>query len=453
MIDVPATRRLSTAAVLAAMALVVLDAGMTNVALPAIARSLNIAPAASILVASAYQLALVIGLLPVAHVAERAGSRRLFIAGVILFTLASALAAFAPAFPLLVAARFLQGMGGAAILALGIALLRSTLGTERLGSAIAWNAMNVALCASAGPTIGALVLAIADWRYLYLVNLPVGFLAAAASLALPKASRTRAPIDGTSIFLHVASAASLFLAFNSISKRSAVAALLASAAIIGFALLIRRERSKALPLIPLDLLDHRPFRLAVGAAVSCFIAQSAGLLALPFYLQIDLSLDTLSTGLILACWPLAVALTSPWANRLAGRLDSSALCAGGATILAMGLMAAAVVPVHAGVAPLALCAMACGIGFGLFQVPNNRNLFLAAPPKRSAAAGGVQGTARLTGQTLGAIVVTLLFASLPGADAPRLALAVGGASALTAALFSARRARSGGDVPCYVEVN
>ncbi len=107
MIDVPATRRLSTAAVLAAMALVVLDAGMTNVALPAIARSLNIAPAASILVASAYQLALVIGLLPVAHVAERVGSRRPFIAGVILFTLASALAAFAPAFPLLVAARFL----------------------------------------------------------------------------------------------------------------------------------------------------------------------------------------------------------------------------------------------------------------------------------------------------------------------------------------------------------
>lgn len=442
MIDASTRRGLATIAVLAAMAMVVLDAGMTNVALPTIAQSLNIAPATSIIVASAYQLALVIGLLPVAHVAERCGGRRLFLAGVMLFTFASAFAAFAPAFPMLVAARFLQGLGGAAILALGIALLRSTLGTERLGSAIAWNALNVAMCAAAGPTVGALVLTVTDWRWLYLVNLPIGILAAAASLALPKTARNGAPIDWISMGLYAAGAATLFLTFDSITKRPAVACLHAGAAAIAFALLIGRERPKTAPLIPLDLLGVRPFRLAVGASIACFVSQSAGLLALPFYLHNELSRDMLSTGLILACWPLAVALTSPWANRLAGRFEASVLCASGAAILAMSLIAAAVVPVRTSVVPLALCAMGCGVGFGLFQIPNNRNLFLAASPERSAAAGGVQGTARLTGQTLGAILVSLLFASLPGAAGPRLALAIGGACALSAALFSARRAAS-----------
>src|SRR5688500_6648064 len=106
MVQALARRRLATAAILAALALVVVDAGVTNVGSPTIAQSLNVAPAESILVASAYQLALVIGLLPAAHIAERYGYRRLFIGGVVAFTAASTTAAFASAFFLLVAARF-----------------------------------------------------------------------------------------------------------------------------------------------------------------------------------------------------------------------------------------------------------------------------------------------------------------------------------------------------------
>jgi DHA2 family multidrug resistance protein-like MFS transporter len=217
---------------------------------------------------------------------------------------------------------------------------------------------------------------------------------------------------------------------------------LAVASIAGLVFLVRRDRARAKPLLPVDLLGHRPFRFAAAASVFCFVAQSAGQLALPFYLQLELARGALATGTIVACWPLAVALTSPWANRLSDFLGCSFLCACGALILAVGLAAASLIPVHAGIAPLALCAAICGIGFGLFQVPNNRNLFLGAPPDRSAAAGGMQGTARLTGQILGAILLTMLFASYPGTAVPRLALAVAATSALAAALINMRLATS-----------
>lgn len=452
MIGVAAMRRLATFAVLGAMAMVVLDAGMTAVALPTTARALGVPAADSILVAGAYQLALLAGLLPAAHLASRFGQRRLFVAGVLAFTAASAMAALAPDFGSLVAARFVQGLGGSAILALGIALLRFTHGTERLGSAIAWNALNVALCAAAGPAIGALLLVWGDWRWLFLVNLPLGFLVAAASSALPRIETTLSGADWAAVVLHAAGATMLFLALHCLATRPAAGIGLAALSAASLTLLVRRDRSKPDPLVPLDLLGNRQFRLAVSASVCCFVAQSAGLLAIPFYLQLELSKGPLATGLVLAGWPIAVALTSPWVNRLAERHGSAALCGTGASFMAAGLFAAALLPAGPGVTALALCTMVCGVGFALFQVPNNRNLFLAAPADRSAAAGGMQGTARLTGQTLGALLVGLAFASPLGTAMAPVALAGAAAFALAAALISLRRSAAGRCVPMPCEI-
>ena len=117
-------RTVAIASVLAAMVLVVLDAAIANVALPTIARSLQVTPAMSVWVITAYQTALVMALLPCAALGESLGYRRVFTAGVALFTAASVLCALSPSLPWLVAARFLQGLGGAAVMALGVALLR-----------------------------------------------------------------------------------------------------------------------------------------------------------------------------------------------------------------------------------------------------------------------------------------------------------------------------------------
>jgi len=149
-------------------------------------------------------------------------------------------------------------------------------------------------------------------------------------------------------------------------------------------------------------------------------------------------------------------VTSPVASRLAERLGSALLCVAGGGALAAGLLLSALWPIQASLAPLAFGAALSGLGFGLFQVPNNRTMFLSAPPERSAAAGGMQGTARLTGQTLGALATGLLMAAASTALAPRLGLALGAAFAAAAALISAiaiRPARpipaaSRGDIAC-----
>jgi DHA2 family multidrug resistance protein-like MFS transporter len=429
-------QRVSVVAVLSAMAMVVLDASIVSVALPTIATSLKESSGATILVVSAYQAALLVGLLPAAHLAERVGYRRLFVAGLALFTGASVLCTFAPTLAALVAARVLQGLGGAAIMSLGIALLRFALGPDRLAAAIGWNALTVALCSAAGPVAGALILSVAPWPWLFLAKLPVSAIALAAATALPKIGSARPSVDWRSMALHAASATLVVTAAQSAIPHPYLASVLGSLAVASAALLVRRGRDRPAPLLPMDLLALRPFRVSVAASVCCFTGQSAGLIALPLYLQLSLGKGALTSAFVLTCWPVSVAVASRFANGLTARFGAPALCTAGASLFGLGLLVSAVWPVHGQVAPLALAAAVSGFGFGLFQVPNNRNMFMSAPAERSAAAGGLQGSARLAGQTLGALMTSLLFTGLPDAVAPRVAIGVGAIVAGAAALVS-----------------
>jgi DHA2 family multidrug resistance protein-like MFS transporter len=163
------------------------------------------------------------------------------------------------------------------------------------------------------------------------------------------------------------------------------------------------------------------------------------LLAVSFYLQDVLGLTPLMTGIYMTPWPVAVACAALVAGRVLRRHSDTALAPIGAAILAAGLAAAAAAAFKADPLLLGAFSALCGIGFGLFQVANNRVLFLSARPERSAAAGGLQGTARLTGQATGAVVVALLFHLVPLAGAPRLALIIGSILAVVSSLVSRQR--------------
>ena len=435
----PAGARASIVAVLAAMALAVLDAGIVNVALPALGGAFDAAPAEAILIVSAYQLALLMGLLPCAHLGERFGQRRLFTAGIVLFTLASMLATVMPSLPALVAMRFVQGLGASAIMALGIALLRAALGTDRLAAAIGWNALTVAICSAAGPALGALILALGSWRWLFLAALPLGLITLVAARSLPEGEAAPGLVDAAGIALHALTAILLFLGVKLLVWHLPAALALLAAALLCLALIVRRALGRSAPLVPLDLLARPGFRGSVLASICCFTAQSAGIVALPFYLHDALGQGPLAAGAILACWPLAVGAASAAANRSAA-FSAERQCAAGAALLAAGLLAAAATPLRASVWPLAIAVLLCGAGFGLFQLANNRILFLSAPAGRSAAAGGMQGTARLLGQLGGTMLAAPVFASVASPVlAPRIAFAGAAAFALAAALVSATR--------------
>jgi DHA2 family multidrug resistance protein-like MFS transporter len=425
--------------VLAALVLVVLDAAIVNAALPAIAQSLRVTPAESVRVVTSYQLALVMALLPCGALGEALGFRRVYTAGVALFVAASGLCAWAPSLSWLVAARFVQGLGGAAIMALGVALLRTVVAPGELGAAISWNTLAIALASAAGPTVGALVLAVASWPWLFFVNLPLGALVLVATRALPSIPGSARTLDLESIALHALAFGALVLGAELMPERPLLGCGLLTLWALVVAALLRRELPKQAPLIPLDLLRSGSFAVSVVASVCCFVGQSAAMVSLPYYLQQGLGLSALSAGLLITPWPLAVAVVAPHAARLATRVSGARLCATGGVLLAAGLAAAALLPIADRPPVLVPIVALCGAGFGLFQVSNNRNMFLSTPAERSGAAGGMQSTARLTGQTLGAVAMTLLFALTPLDLAPRVGLGLGSLLALVAAGVSTLR--------------
>ena len=242
-------RHWATLAIMATLVLVVLDGAIANVALPTIATSLDVSPAASVWVVNSYQLSLVMALLPCAALGESLGLRRVFIRGVAVFTGASLLCSLSPSLPWLVAARFVQGLGGAAVVALGIGLIRFTYPQRLLGAVIGWNATMIALSAAAGPTIGSAILAVSNWPWLFAVNLPVGAVVLVAALALPQPPGTGRKLDLASAALNATAFASLVLGADRAASAPRLAAGLLAVSAASFVALVRREMPRQAPAV------------------------------------------------------------------------------------------------------------------------------------------------------------------------------------------------------------
>jgi DHA2 family multidrug resistance protein-like MFS transporter len=324
-------------------------------------------------------------------------------------------------------------------MALGIALLRVVVSKQRLGAAISWNALAVALASAAGPALGSAILSTMSWQWLFAINLPLGMLVLFATRALPEVIGTSCRLDWFSVVLNAGAFASLVIGAEMLLARPIMGVALLVAAALELVALIQREMPKSVPLIPLDLLREDSFRYSVIASVCCFAGQTAGMVALPYYLQHGLGQDTWITGLYMTAWPLTVAITAPFAGRLADGVSSAWLGGVGGVCLAMGMGAISLWQLQGNLLPLVPFTMLCGVGFALFNVANNRNMFLSAPTARSGAAGGMQGTARLFGQTTGAVILTLLFTLASANAAPRIGLGIGAVLTLAAGMVSTSR--------------
>ncbi|MDJ0930847.1 MFS transporter [Breoghania sp.] len=206
-------------AIFATLVLVVLDGAIANVALPSISTALDAYASDAVWVVTSYQLALVMGILPSATLGESLGHRKVYVAGLILFTLASILNAMAPSLPWLIAGRFLQGVGVAPLMALGSALLRFIYPTSRM-SAIGWMSMVVALSSAFGPTVGAGILSVAPWPWLFAINVPIGLIALLTTGSLPKPAASDLALDAISIILNGEAFSALVIGAGQISVRS-----------------------------------------------------------------------------------------------------------------------------------------------------------------------------------------------------------------------------------------
>ena len=421
--------------------LAVLDGAIANVALPTIARNLNASPADSIWVVNAYQLAITVSLLPLASLGDRIGYRRVYMGGLALFTLASFGCALSGSLTSLAVARVIQGFGAAGIMSVNTALVRMIYPPEHLGRGVSINASVVAVSAVIGPTVASGVLAIAPWPWLFAINVPIGVAALAVGWkALPRTPGHRRPYDYISALMNAAVFGLAITAVDGLGHgehRPYVIAEFLVAGVIGY-FFVRRQLTQTAPLLPVDLLRIPVFALSIATSFCSFTAQMLTFVSLPFLLQNSLGMTQVETGFLMTPWPMVIVFIAPVAGMLSDRYSAGVLGGIGLALLSAGLLLLATTGAHPAPFDIAWRMALCGLGFGLFQSPNNRQMLSSAPRNRSGGASGMLGTARLSGQTLGAALVALIFGIAPQHGAT-ITLVVAACFAAAAALVSLLR--------------
>ncbi|MBB5692084.1 DHA2 family multidrug resistance protein-like MFS transporter [Roseomonas pecuniae] len=424
-----------------------IDSTIGSAALPTIARALDTSPASAIWATNAYQLAVTVSLLPLAALGEIIGYRRVYLGGLVLFTIASLGCAMAGSFEGLVAGRAIQGFGAAGLMSVNSAIIRFIQPRARLARGLGLNAMIVSSAAAAGPTVAGLILGVADWPWIFAVNVPIGLGALLIGWrALPESPRGRQRFDIVSALLSASTFGLLILGLDALAHGGGLWAALPQvlAGLAAGALLVRRQVGVAKPLLPVDLLRIPVFTLSVCTSVCSFMAQGLAFSALPFLLQSGYGFSVFTAGLLTTPWFLATAIAAPLSGRLMERVPAAVLGGVGLAMMSAGLGLLAVLPPSPDVADIVWRMVLGGFGFGLFQTPNNRTMVGAAPPERAGGASGMLSTARLLGQTTGAALVGLVLGWMPGmpVGAPKLALAIGCGMAALGALVSLLRLRA-----------
>lgn len=388
----------------------------TNVALPSIARDFALDAVSLSWVGMAYLLAAATALLPLGRLADIHGRKRVFTWGVLTYAAASLACALAPTGELLLAARVLQGLGGAAIFGTNVAILTSVLPPGRRGAALGLNVAAVYLGLSLGPCLGGLLTEQVGWRSLFHLGALLGLvLAVVVRRGLQGEWREShgEPFDATGAGLYSAGLLALMYGFSRLpAARAAVLAAAGLALLVGFVAWERRARH---PLLPLDLfLENRVFALSNVAALINYSATFAVGFLLSLHLQYVQGLNAQAAGLVLVAQPAVMTLVSPWAGRLSDRHEARLVASAGMALTALGLGLLTTLSEATSLLAIVVCLCVLGCGFGLFSSPNTNAVMAVVERQRYGVASATLGTMRLSGQMLSMAIATLLLALFVG---------------------------------------
>lgn len=455
-----------------------IDVTVVAVALPALGAALGLSFTAALWVQAGYLLSYALALIPVGRLADQWGRLRVWRLGVLVFALGSLGAGLAPGAEVLIVSRLVQGVGGGMLAATAAALVSAAYPPQRRGQALGLTIMAIYLGLSVGPLVGGLLIEAADWRAIFLVNLPVAGVALliAAPLTEPRPRAGRPSLDplGT-LTLGVALVGLLVgVSFGPLwgwgSPR--VVWLLAAGALASALFPVTQLRGRA-PLLELGLFRRsRLYALGNLAALLNYTA-AFGCIALTAVLcDVVAGRPPIETGLILVGQAGVMAVVAPLAGRLSDAIGSRALASGGMLVLAAGLLVLALLPAGVPLWHLLAGLVLVGAGMGLFSSPNTAAVMGAAPRDDYGVASAVLALMRTLGQSLSLAVLgsiaagalgpagadVLVGASRGGVgagaylDGYRAAMAVAAGIALVGAALSLGRGRRSTPVPQPVPV-
>jgi EmrB/QacA subfamily drug resistance transporter len=415
--------RLALPVLLAGVALLVLDFFIVNVALPAIQTDLHAGPTALEWVVAGYGLTLAAFLVAAGRIGDQFGRRRMFTAGVGLFTAASAACGLAPTAAVLVAARLAQGTGAAMISPTVLAIIGVTYAGAARARAVSMYATTMGVAAVSGQLLGGLLLqadlAGLGWRLVFLVNLPVGVAAlAAAGRCVPESRAAQpAPLDVPGLALLTAGLTALLLPLVDGRDRGwpwwAFASLAAApACVAAFAVRQRTLSARgAAPLLDPALFRARTFTAGMLTQLTFWAGQASYFLVLALYLQLGRGLSALQSGLVFTILAGAYLVASMRAPALVVRYGRTVVVAGALTLAAGHLLALAAAA-DAGTGPVLLLApglLLAGTGMGLCIGPITSTVLGHADPQRAGAVSGALSTVQQVGNALGVALVGLVF--------------------------------------------
>lgn len=424
---VPQGRSPNKWAVLAILAIGIfmatLDSSIVNISLPTIATYFQVALNGAVEWVIISYLVVIAGmLLTIGRLADMLGHKILWVAGLVIFTLGSAICGAAPTLLVLIIARTFQGLGGALIMSVAPAMLTGAFPSEERGRALGMNAVSVALGTSIGPTVGGLITANFSWRWIFYVNVPLGLVGVIATLFVLKERRQRAVgrFDPAGALLLALGLIALTLALSfgqewGWTSPTLVAVICISA--LAFILLVIVERRVADPIIDFQLLHNRVFVSANVSLIMCFLALFAVGFMLPFYLEELHGFSVIESGLLLSPLPLMIALIAPFSGALADRIGSRWLAAGGLTLACVGLVLISQLDARSSVSDIVWRLVLTGVGQALFQSPNSSALMGSVSRSRQGIAAGFLATCRVMGQSVSVALAGAIFTSLGGAIA------------------------------------
>ncbi|ATW28872.1 hypothetical protein DCMF_24250 [Candidatus Formimonas warabiya] len=392
-----------------------LDGSIVNIALPIISQELNVTISAIQWVVTSYLLTISVLLLVWGKLSDIYGKKNIFAFGFIIFTVGSALCGISDHLQLLVFSRVLQAVGASAMMALSQGIVTRVFPPGERGKALGITGTTVAIGSLVGPSLGGILVHMVGWQSIFFINVPIGLVGTVLTFAiipeLHDAPENRGfDIKGT--FLFSAAILLLFLGLLFLQERKVsvplfISLLLLSAtALILFFILEERISN---PLINLNLFHIHEFSFGLGSAFLSFVAISATLLFMPFYLQYVLKLDPLSAGLIISFYPVTAAVVAPFSGWLSDKVTYRPLTVTGLAINTIVLFGLATLNSSSSHITIILLMALLGGGVSIFQSPNNSSVMGAVPKDQLGVAGGMNALFRNLGMVSGTTLSVLIF--------------------------------------------
>ncbi|MFO8066568.1 MAG: MFS transporter [Bacteroidales bacterium] len=387
-----------------------------NIALPSIGREFSMNAVMLNWVATSYLLAAAMFLVPFGRLADIVGRKKIFTAGIIIYTLSSLLAGFSITPEMLILFRVVQGFGSAMVFGTGVAILTSVFPPNERGKVLGINVAAVYIGLSLGPFLGGLLTEYFGWRSIFFVNVPAGLTVIAFILAKLKGEWAEAKgekFDIAGSFIYCVSLTVLMYGFSLLPGTNGIWLVLFGFA--GLFVFIKWQGRVKSPLLNINLFrKNKVFAFSNIAALINYSATFAVSFLLSLYLQYTHGYSAREAGVILVAQPAVMAIFSPLAGRLSDKIEPRIIASVGMALACAGLSVFAFLTATSSITFILTGLIILGFGFALFSSPNTNAVMGAVEKKYYGIAAGTLGTMRLTGQMFSMGVVMIIFALFIG---------------------------------------